>query len=75
MKPKSPVGRFILDGGKLGIVTNEISSTNWNNEPFFSWNISYEIKFYDGVCCIMTKPSFERLVDMGRIIFLDGEKK
>ena len=64
------VGCLILDGNKLGLVTNEIKSGTWTEEPLFNWTTSYEIRYVDGHHCIMTRGSFERLIEKGKIIVL-----
>jgi len=70
---ESIVGTIILDGGKLGIIINEIKSGTWSEEPLFNWTTSYEIKYSDGNTCIMTQSSFSRLVDRGQIVILEEE--
>ena len=72
---RSIIGTIILDGGKLGIVINEIKSGTWSEEPLFNWTTSYEIKYSDGTTCIMTESSFFRLVDRGQIKILEDENK
>ena len=64
---------MVLDDGKLGIITNEIKSGTWTEEPLFNWTTSYEIKYADGDVCIMTEESLRRLIDRGKIKILDGE--
>tara|TARA_B100000963_G_scaffold90831_2_gene78199 strand:+ start:1186 stop:1464 length:279 start_codon:yes stop_codon:yes gene_type:complete len=64
------VGCLIMDGDKLGLITNEIKSGTWTEEPLFNWTTSYEIKYVDGQHCIMTSGSFERLLEKGKIIIL-----
>lgn len=73
-KTEIEVGAIILDNGKLGIITNEIKSGTWTVEPLFNWTTSYEIKYSDGVTCIMTEGSLNRLIENGKIILLEGEK-
>ena len=67
------VGTMLLDDEKLGIITNEIKSGTWTEEPLFNWTTSYEIKYADGVICIMTEESLRRLIARGKIRLLDGE--
>lgn len=67
------VGLMILDDNKLGIITNEIKSGTWTEEPLFNWTTSYEIKYADGDVCIMTEESLKRLIKRGKIIILDGK--
>lgn len=67
------VGLMILDDDKLGIITNEIKSGTWTEEPLFNWTTSYEIKYADGDVCIMTEESLMRLIKRGKIIILDGK--
>ena len=67
------VGLMILDDNKLGIITNEIKSGTWTEEPLFNWTTSYEIKYADGDVCIMTEESLMRLIKRGKIIILDGK--
>ena len=75
MMKQSFVGRFILDNGKLGLIINEISQGTWNEDPYFSWHISYEIFYFEASeRCIMTESSFSRLVAMGKITFLEEKK-
>ena len=75
MMKESLVGRFILDNGKLGLIINEISQGTWNEDPYFSWHISYEIFYFESSeRCIMTESSFSRLVGMKKIIFLEENK-
>jgi|TARA_R110002020_G_scaffold413055_1_gene622598 hypothetical protein len=69
------VGTIIMDNGSLGIITNEIKSGTWSEEPWFNWTTSYEIKYFDGTCCIMTKNSLKRLMESGKIVVLDDSKK
>jgi len=69
------IGAMVLDGDSLGIITNEIKSGTWSEEPLFNWTTSYEIKYFDGTSCIMTKNSLHRLIQSGRIIFLSDLKK
>ena len=64
------VGCLIMDGNKLGLITNEIKSGTWTEEPLFNWTTSYEIRYVDGQHCIMTSGSFERLIEKGKIIIL-----
>tara|TARA_R110000772_G_scaffold85576_1_gene179674 strand:- start:407 stop:628 length:222 start_codon:yes stop_codon:yes gene_type:complete len=73
MNPKIKVGFMVLDDGKLGIITNEIKSGTWTEEPLFNWTTSYEIKYADGDVCIMTEESLRRLMKRGKIKILDGE--
>lgn len=74
MKQKIKVGTIILDDNKLGVITNEIKSGTWSEEPLFNWTTSYEIKYADGDVCIMTESSFKRLVTRGKIIILGEDK-
>jgi hypothetical protein len=67
------VGTMLLDDEKLGIITNEIKSGTWTEEPLFNWTTSYEIKYADGDICIMTEESLRRLIARGKIRLLDGE--
>ena len=67
------VGTMLLDDEKLGIITNEIKSGTWTEEPLFNWTTSYEIKYADGNICIMTEESLRRLIARGKIKLLDGE--
>ena len=64
------VGCLIMDGDKLGLIINEIKSGTWTEEPLFNWTTSYEIKYVDGQQCIMTRGSFERLLEKGKIAIL-----
>ncbi len=73
MKPRIKVGLMILDSDKLGIITNEIKSGTWTEEPLFNWTTSYEIKYADGDVCIMTEESLKRLIARGKIIVLDDK--
>ena len=75
MMKKSLVGKFILDSNKLGLIINEISQGTWNEDPYFSWHVSYEIFYFETATrCIMTEASFNRLVEMGKIFFLEEKK-
>ena len=67
----SMVGKLIMDNGKVGLVVNEIKSGTWSEEPLFNWTTSYEIKYVDGECCVMTSGSFERLMKKGKIVLLE----
>ena len=67
---KAMVGCLIMDGNKLGLITNEIKSGTWTEEPLFNWTMSYEIRYVDGQHCIMTSGSFERLLEKGKITIL-----
>ena len=72
MMKESLVGKFVLDNGKLGLIINEISQGTWNEDPYFSWHVSYEIFYIEtSERCIMTKSSFDRLSSMGKITFLE----
>ena len=72
MMKENLVGKFILDDDKLGLIINEISQGTWNEDPYFSWHVSYEIFYFESSeRCIMTKASFNRLVNMGKISFLE----
>ena len=73
MSARIKVGLIILDEGKLGVITNEIKSGTWSEEPLFNWTTSYEIKYVDGDVCIMTAESLKRLIKRGKIKILDGE--
>ena len=74
MKQESPVGKIILDGDKLGIVINEIKVGTMTENSLFSWDINYEIKYFNGETCVMTRTSFYRLVLLKRIeILRDAE--
>ena len=74
MKQESPVGKIILDGDKLGIVINEIKVGTMTENSLFSWDINYEIKYFNGETCVMTRTSFYRLVLLRRIeILRDAE--
>ena len=75
MEQVSLVGRLIVDCGKMGIITNEIKSGTWSEEPLFNWTTSYEIKYFDGTCCVMTKSSLSRLMDSGKISILENTEK
>jgi len=68
------VGSIILDSGKLGIIINEIKSGTWTEEPLFNWTTSYEIRYFDGDRCIMTRNSLERLIRNGKIKVLEGQE-
>lgn len=69
------IGTIIMDNGSLGIITNEFKSGTWSEEPLFNWTTSYEIKYFDGTCCIMTKNSLERLIQSGKVALLPDSKK
>jgi hypothetical protein len=71
---KSLVGLLIIDNGKVGMIINEIKSGTWSEEPLFNWTTSYEIKYVDGEHCIMTSGSLERMIKVGKIEILRGEK-
>ena len=74
MKQENPVGKIILDGDKLGIVINEIKVGTMTENSLFSWDINYEIKYFTGETCVMTRTSFYRLVLLKRIeILRDAE--
>ena len=74
MKQENPVGKIILDGDKLGIVINEIKVGTMTENSLFSWDINYEIKYFNGETCVMTRTSFYRLVLLKRIeILRDAE--
>ena len=74
MKQESPVGKIILDGDKLGIVINEIKVGTMTENSLFSWDVNYEIKYFNGETCVMTRTSFYRLVLLRRIeILRDAE--
>ena len=74
MKQESPVGKIILDGDKLGIVINEIKVGTMTENTLFSWDVNYEIKYFNGETCVMTRTSFYRLVLLRRIeILRDAE--
>tara|TARA_R110001592_G_scaffold268164_1_gene534345 strand:+ start:554 stop:775 length:222 start_codon:yes stop_codon:yes gene_type:complete len=73
MNQEIKVGLMILDDDKLGIITNQIKSGTWTEEPLFNWTTSYEIKYADGDVCIMTEESLHRLIKRGKIKILDGE--
>jgi hypothetical protein len=73
MKQEIKVGLILLDDDKLGIITNEIKSGTWTEEPLFNWTTSYEIKYADGDVCIMTETSLRRLIKKGKIVILDGQ--
>lgn len=74
MKQESPVGKIILDGDKLGIVVNEIKVGTMTENTLFSWDVNYEIKYFNGETCVMTRTSFYRLVLLRRIeILRDAE--
>lgn len=74
MKQENPVGKIILDGDKLGIVVNEIKVGTMTENSLFSWDVNYEIKYFNGETCVMTRTSFYRLVLLRRIeILRDAE--
>jgi len=73
MSAEIKIGLIILDENKLGVITNEIKSGTWSEEPLFNWTTSYEIKYADGDVCIMTEESLKRLIKRGKIKILDGE--
>ena len=74
MKQEAPVGKIILDGDKLGIVVNEIKVGTMTENSLFSWDVNYEIKYFNGETCVMTRTSFYRLVLLRRIeILRDAE--
>jgi len=74
VKQESPVGKIILDGDKLGIVINEIKVGTMTENTLFSWDVNYEIKYFNGETCVMTRTSFYRLVLLRRIeILRDAE--
>jgi len=73
MKPKIKIGMMIIDDNKLGIITNEIKSGTWTEEPLFNWATSYEIRYADGDVCIMTEVSLRRLIEKGKIVILEGK--
>ena len=72
---KIKVGTIILDSGKAGIITNEIKSGTWSDEPWFNWTTSYEIKYFDGDTCIMTANSMYRLIQNGKIEVLEDKEQ
>ena len=75
MKEENLVGKFIIDNGELGLIINKISQGVWNEDPYFSWSISYEIYYFEtSNRCIMTKSSLERLINSGKIYLLEKEK-
>ena len=67
---KSLVGHFILDNGKLGLVINEISYTVLSPDEKAVWNVSYEIKYFDGSSSLIIKNSIDKLVELGRLKIL-----
>jgi|TARA_R110001632_G_scaffold6852_2_gene27602 hypothetical protein len=74
VKQENPVGKIILDGDKLGIVVNEIKVGTMTENSLFSWDVNYEIKYFNGETCVMTRTSFYRLVLLRRIeILRDAE--
>lgn len=74
MKQENPVGKIILDGDKLGIVINEIKVGTMTENSLFGWDVNYEIKYFNGETCVMTRTSFDRLVHLGRIeVLRDAE--
>ena len=74
MKQETPVGKIILDGDKLGIVINEIKVGTMTENSLFGWDVNYEIKYFNGETCVMTRTSFDRLVQLGRIeVLRDAE--
>jgi len=74
VKQENPVGKIILDGDKLGIVVNEIKVGTMTENSLFSWDVNYEIKYFNGETCVMTLTSFYRLVLLRRIeILRDAE--
>ena len=75
MKRKNPVGKIILDGDKLGIVINEIKVGTMTESALFSWDVNYEIKYFTGETCIMTRTSFIRLMELGRIQILSEDEE
>lgn len=70
---KSLVGQFILDNGKLGLIINEISYTVLSPEERSVWNVSYEIKYFDGTSSLINKKSLHKLIDIGRVVLLGEE--
>ena len=68
------IGTILIDNGKLGIIVNEIKSGTWTEEPWFNWTTSYEIKYSDGNRCIMTSQSFQRLIELGKILLLRDDE-
>ena len=70
---KSLVGQFILDNGKLGLIINEISYTVLSPEERSVWNVSYEIKYFDGTSSLINKKSLHKLIAIGRVVLLGEE--
>lgn len=68
---KSIVGKFIMDNGELGIIVNQIRHGLWTDDPYMNFRVSYEIKYFNGTRCIISKPSFDEMIESGRIYFLE----
>ena len=74
MSKEELLGKLILDGNKLGVIINSIKAGEMVEDVAFSFTTSYEIRYSDGTHCIMTEVSLRRLLKMGRIIVLEGDK-
>ena len=74
MSNKDLLGKLILDGDKLGVIINSIKAGEMVEDVAFSFTTSYEIRYTDGTHCVMTEISLRRLLKMGRIIILEGDR-
>ena len=73
MSKEQFLGKLVLDGDKLGVIINSIKAGEMKEDITFSFTTSYEIKYTDGSTCVMTETSLRRLVEMKRIILLEGD--
>ena len=70
MKEKRLIGSIIFDGGKLGIIINEVRYTIITGEKPV-WIITYEIKYSDGTMSLIKKDQMDKLIKMGKITILE----
>lgn len=74
MSKEELLGKLILDGDKLGVIFNSIKAGEMIEDVAFSFTTSYEIRYTDGTHCVMTEVSLRRLLKLGRIVVLEGNK-
>lgn len=70
MKENRLIGSIIFDGGKLGIIINEVGYTVITGEKLV-WIITYEIKYADGTMSLIKKDQMDKLIKMGKITILE----
>ena len=68
---KLKVGTLIEDMGKLGVISNVITSGTLNiDNDIIKWRNNYEIFYSDGTIAIIGETTLNRLIETGSVKIL-----